>query len=73
MEFYPSKFYLITDLLDTFGKTFMFVTTKYTWENVLGKLVYTRLLEKSAPPNGKIRKKIVDAFRRTEDERNWFF
>jgi len=38
MEFYPSKFCLITDVLDTFGK-----------------LVYTRLLEKSASSSGKIR------------------
>ncbi|CAF4149793.1 unnamed protein product, partial [Rotaria magnacalcarata] len=59
MEFYPSKFCLITDLLDTFGK-----------------LVYTRLLEKSASSTGKIPERVVpdlipEATRETT--RNWFY
>ncbi|CAF1030630.1 unnamed protein product [Rotaria sordida] len=59
MEFYPSKFCLITDVLDTFGK-----------------LVYNRLLEKSASSTGKIPERVVpdlipDATRETA--RNWFY
>ncbi|UJR27431.1 hypothetical protein I4U23_008720 [Adineta vaga] len=59
MEFYPSKFCLITDVLDTFGK-----------------LVYTRLLEKSASSSGKIPDRIIpdlipEATRETA--RNWFY
>ncbi|CAM4969975.1 unnamed protein product [Rotaria socialis] len=59
MEFYPSKFCLITDVLDTFGK-----------------LVYTRLLEKSASSTGKIPDRVVpdlipEATRETT--RNWFY
>ncbi|CAF3518945.1 unnamed protein product [Adineta steineri] len=59
MEFYPSKFCLITDVIDTFGK-----------------LVYTRLLEKSASSNGKIPDRIIpdlvpEATRETA--RNWFY
>ncbi|CAF0759446.1 unnamed protein product [Adineta ricciae] len=59
MEFYPSKFCLITDVLDTFGK-----------------MVYTRLLEKCASPNGKIPDRIViDLVPETtrETARNWFY
>jgi hypothetical protein len=59
IEFYPSKFCLITDLLDTFGKISRERKRKRKIDYktiILGKLVYTRLLEKSAPANGKIRK-----------------
>lgn len=59
MEFYPSKFVLITDVLDTFGK-----------------LVYNRLLEKSASGSGKMPDRIIpdlvpDGTRETT--RNWFY
>ncbi|CAF2901704.1 unnamed protein product [Rotaria sp. Silwood2] len=59
MEFYPSKFCLITDVIDTFGK-----------------LVYARLLEKSASSTGKIPDRVVpDLIPETtrETARNWFY
>ncbi|CAF0825690.1 unnamed protein product [Rotaria sp. Silwood1] len=59
MEFYPSKFCLITDLLDNFGK-----------------LVYTRLLEKSASSTGKIPDRVVPDLipePTRETARNWFY
>ena len=57
MEFYPSKFCLITDLLDTFGKRYdgWSAPVRSAQLDSLGKLVYTRMLEKSASSNGKIR------------------
>jgi hypothetical protein len=64
MEFYPSKFCLITDVLDTFGKRMSIVIE--TIALVPGKLVYTRLLEKSASSTGKIRKSLPYKLRRND-------
>ena len=47
IKFYPSKFVLITDVLDKFGALKM--TGKCALLTITGSLVFSRLLSKAAP------------------------
>ena len=82
IQFYPSKFVLITDILDNFGQFTDLVFSEYPETTPTGYLVYDRIRRKSTflPPGASKPVMLPEKF--TSDQvpdsgketcRNWFF